>query len=513
MIKHLQFISPFFMLLLAAGCATVDFDAPKPESHVITETENTYLAHQVRDQVLLHPGQAGFYPVYNGVDSLALRLLMAKRAEKTIDAQYFLIYDDLVGNLFVQSLLAAADRGVRVRFLLDDILSQGLDPGLAKMNAHENIEVRIFNPFANRKFRALDAPTGLDRITRRMHNKSFTADNQVSLIGGRNIAAEYFDAKRNQKFADLDVLTIGPIVNEVSSMFDTYWNHAAAVPISQLTEAPKVADNTLADYQARVSASLEEAENSEYADALQQSLVDYIRSDSGKLTWADYDLVFDSPDKTQTRTAKDADSIVTQMGDRIGEVQKELFVATAYFVLDKEGLAAFRRARERGVEVTVLTNSLASNNHTSAHSGYASDRKKLLEMGVRLYEFKALQSGRSDEKIASDATISTLHAKAFVVDREKIFIGSFNWNQRSVNRDTELGVIIQSPEISSELVDLVTPALSTSSYEVFLNEKGQLRWRIEEDGQEIVLDKEPQSGFWRRFSAGFMRILPIKSQL
>lgn len=513
MIKHLRRISLYFILLLAAGCVTIDFDAPKPESYVITETQNTYLAHQVRDHVLLHPGQAGFYPVYDGVDSLALRLLMAQRAEKTIDAQYFLIYDDLVGNLFIQSLLAAADRGVRVRFLLDDVLSGGLDPGLANLNAHENIEVRIFNPFANRKFRALDAPTSLDRITRRMHNKSFTADNQVSLIGGRNIAAEYFDAKRDQKFADLDVFTIGPTVNEISGMFDIYWNHPAAVPITQLTETPDIADNALAEYQSRVSASLEDVENSVYADALNQSLTDYIRRESGKLTWAEYDLVFDSPDKSQSGTAADADSIVSQMRDRIGEIQDELFVVTAYFVLDKDEIESFRRLRERGVEVTVLTNSLASNNHASAHSGYASARKKLLEMGVRLYEFKALRDGRSDEKISSDSTLSTLHAKTFVVDREKIFIGSFNWNQRSVNRDTELGVIIQSPEIALELVDRVTPALPTISYEVFLNDKGQLRWRIEEDGREIVLDKEPQSGFWRRFSAAFMRILPIKSQL
>ena len=201
-----------------------------------------------------------------------------------------------------------------------------------------------------------------------------------------------------------------------------------------------------ANYQARVSASLEEAETSEYADALQRSLVDYIRGESGNFTWAEYDLVFDSPDKSQTKTAADADSIVVQMRDRIGGVQSELFVVTAYFVLDKDEIEAFRRLRERGVEVTVLTNSLASNNHASAHSGYASARKKLLDMGVRLYEYKALQGKPNDEKISSDSILSTLHAKAFVVDREKIFIGSFNWNQRSVNRDTELGVIIHSPQ-------------------------------------------------------------------
>jgi putative cardiolipin synthase len=455
--------------LLAAGCASIDFDAPKSESRVITETGNTYLAHQVRDQVLMHPGKAGFYPIYDGVDSLALRLLMAERAERTIDAQYFLIHNDLVGNLFVQSLLAAANRGVRVRFLLDDVLSQGLDQGLVTMNAHENVEVRIFNPFAHRKFRAFDAPTSLGRITRRMHNKSFTVDNQVTLIGGRNIADEYFDARDDEKFADLDVLTIGPTVNDVSSLFDTYWNHAAAVPITQLAETPDNADTVLAGYHAKVSASLEEVETSKYADAIRRSFIDYVQTDTSPFVWADYDIVFDSPDKSQTATAAEAGSIVTQMKDHIGDVENELFVITAYFVLDKNEIETFRRARERGVNITILTNSLASNNHTIAHSGYTSARKKLLQMGVRLFELRASQNGSVDKNVSPGATLATLHAKTFVVDREKIFIGSFNWNQRSVNRDTELGVIIESPEIAMQLIDRVTPALSTIAFEVFLD--------------------------------------------
>ena len=502
-----------FALLLAAGCASIDFDAPKSESHTLKETNDTYLARQVEDHVILHPGQSGFYPIYGGVDSLALRLLLAERAEVAIDAQYFLIHNDLVGNLFVQSLIAAANRGVRVRFLLDDVLSQGLDPGLATLDSHENIEVRIFNPFAHRNFRAFDAPTSLGRITRRMHNKSFTVDNQVTLIGGRNIADEYFDAKSEEKFADLDVLAIGPVVAEVSSMFDTYWNHAAAVPITQLAEVPDNAESALVELRAKVSASLEEVGTTQYADAVRRSLIDYIQTDASAFTWADYDLVFDSPDKSQPATADEAGSITTQMSEHIGEVEKELFVATAYFVLDKAEIEGFRKLRERGIEVTVLTNSLASNNHTVAHSGYMSARKALLEMGVNIYELRAGQNSPLDEKLGADDPISTLHAKAFVVDREKVFIGSFNWNQRSVNRDTELGVIINSPEIAAGLVARVTPALPTASYKVFLNESGKMRWRIEENGNEVILKNEPQTGFWKRFSAGFMRIMPIKSQL
>jgi len=499
--------------LALGACATVDFDAPKPESHALTETQDTYLHAQVRDYVALHPGQAGFFPIYNGVDSLALRLLLAERAEKSIDAQYFLIHDDLVGNLFAQSLLAAANRGVRVRFLLDDVLSQGLDPGLATLDSHENIEVRIFNPFANRRFRALDAPTSLGRITRRMHNKSFTVDNQITLIGGRNMAAEYFDARTDVRFGDLDVLSIGPSVAEVSDMFDTYWNHRAAVPVSQLSAAPENADQALSEYHAKVSASLDEVDASQYADAVRRSLAEFIGASAEAFTWGDYDLVYDSPDKVDRDTSGTDESIVTQMRDTLVDVQHELFVVTAYFVLDENEIEAFRRARERGVEITVLTNSLASNNHAAVHAGYMNFRKELLEMGVHLFELRAGRTVPADAKPGSADPISTLHAKTFAVDRRKIFIGSFNWNQRSVNRDTELGVIIDSEEIATGMVDLVTSALKTAAYEVFLNENGKLRWRIEEDGQVLVLNKEPQTGFWKRFGAGFMRLLPIRSQL
>ncbi|MGI9260535.1 MAG: phospholipase D-like domain-containing protein, partial [Woeseiaceae bacterium] len=330
-----------------AGCASIDFDAPKPESYVLPETNDTYLHSQVRDYVALHPDQAGFYPIYDGVDSLALRLLLAERAEKSIDAQYFLIHDDLVGNLFIQSLLAAANRGVRVRFLLDDVLSQGLDPGLAILNSHENFEVRIFNPFAHRKFRALDAPTSLGRITRRMHNKSFTVDNQITLIGGRNIADEYFNARNDVRFGDLDVLTIGPTVSEVSNMFDAYWNHAAAVPITQLAEVPEGSDRTLAEYHEKVSASLDEVEASQYAAAVRKSLEEYVGTGADAFIWADYDVVFDTPDKVETDTTGTEDSIVVQMSDDIGEIQEELFVVTAYLVLDDAEVEGFRNLVDR----------------------------------------------------------------------------------------------------------------------------------------------------------------------
>ncbi len=509
LVRHFSLVLAFAFI---AGCATIDFDDPKSESFALTDTADTTLARGIAEYVAQHPPeQSGFYPVYDGIDSLAMRLLMAERAERSIDAQYFLIHNDLVGRVFVNALLRAANRGVRVRFLVDDMNAKGYDTGFAALDSHENIELRIFNPFAHRKARGLDA-FSMGRLTRRMHNKSFTVDNQMTLIGGRNIANEYFDANPGEKFGDLDVLTIGSIVPKVSAMFDSYWNHPASLPIAALTEVPENAAQALESLQDRVAKSLEEVEASKYADAVRSSILNYVQTDASAFIWADYDLVYDSPDKVKADSG-DAGSIMVQMRESIGDVQQELFVITPYFVLRKDNIAGFRGLRDRDVEITVVTNSLASNNHTVSHSGYMPVRKPLLEMGVKLYELRASRSIPSDVSKGVQDAKSTLHAKVFAVDREKIFIGSFNWNQRSLNVDTELGVIIHSPKIATEMVERVTAGIPAAGFEVFLNEKNKLRWRGYEDGQEVILTKEPQTGFWHRFNAGFLRMMPIKSQL
>ena len=508
----LRQLSLIFIVALLAGCASIDFDYPKSETFALTDTADTTLARGIAGFVAQHPPeQSGFYPVSDGIDSLAMRLLMAERAERSIDAQYFLIHNDLVGRVFVNTLLRAANRGVRVRFLVDDMNAKGYDTGFAALDSHKNIEVRIFNPFAHRKARAMDA-FSMGRLTRRMHNKSFTVDNQMTLIGGRNIANEYFDANPGEKFGDLDVLTIGSIVPKVSAMFDSYWNHPASLPISALAGVPENAAEALASLEDRVAESLKAVEASEYADAVRSSVLNYVQTDANAFVWADYDLVYDSPDKAKADISGEAGSIVVQMRAGIGDIEKELFVITPYFVLTKDNIEGFRGLRDRNVDITVLTNSLASNNHSVSHSGYAPNRKKLLEMGVKLYELRASRSIPGDESKGVQDAKMTLHAKAFVVDRKKVFIGSFNWNQRSINLDTELGVIIHSPEIATDLVERVTAALPEMSFEVFLNEDGNLRWKGLDNGQQVIVTHEPQTGFWHRFNAGFLRIAP-NSQL
>ncbi len=513
MFKQLRYFGFVVVFAVTAGCASIDFDYPKSESTAFTDTGDTRLGRAIADPVAAHPDKAGFYPLLDGVDALALRWLLAERAERSIDVQYFLIHVDVVGRVFIESLLRAADRGVRVRLLIDDIHTEGHDANMAALDSHPNFEVRVFNPLAYRSVRALNAPS-MSRVIRRMHNKSFTVDNQMTIIGGRNIGDEYFGARSDVNFGDLDVLGIGPVVQEVSSMFDTYWNHRAALPIQALTRGPDNPEEVLDELRTRLAQSVADVSESRYAAVVRSIILDAVQRDvSTTFTWAPYDLVFDSPDKWLPGSAETADSITTSIRNSLIAAQQELLVITPYFVLRDREIEEFRQLRNKGIEIAVLTNSLASNNHTISHSGYSPLRKPLLEMGVKLYEMRADAGLPSNERVGTEMAKTTLHIKAFTVDRRRLFIGSFNWNQRSENIDTEMGVIIDSPELAERFAEQFNALDRDRTYELFLNDDGKLRWRGEENGQEVVLTKEPQTGFWQRFSAGFLRTLPIKSQL
>jgi putative cardiolipin synthase len=282
-------ITAFAML---GGCATIDFDRPKTTTAAFNDTDDTYLGRGLAGLAEAHPGQAGFYPVIDAIDGLAIRLLMAKRAERSIDAQYYLVKNDIVGMLFIGALLEAADRGVRVRLLVDDIFTNGYDTGMAALDSHPNFEIRIFNPFARRSARVLDAITSFGRINRRMHNKSFIVDNQMTLIGGRNIADEYFAAREDAKFSDVDVLGVGPVVGDVSWMFDQYWNHRYAVPVPVFADLPKDPDEALRQLREKIKQAYDRVKTTRYAEALQNVVLDYLQRDIDALTWAPYELVY-----------------------------------------------------------------------------------------------------------------------------------------------------------------------------------------------------------------------------
>jgi putative cardiolipin synthase len=438
---------------------------------------------------------------------------MAERAEMSIDAQYYLIKADVVGYAFVEVLLRAADRGVRVRFLLDDFLASGFDTGMAALDSHPNIEIRIFNPFARRSFRAIDGITSFSRINRRMHNKSFTVDNQITIIGGRNIAAEYFGAREDAKFGDLDVMGIGPVVQDVSNMFDDYWNYVAAAPVPAFAKMPDDPDAALVELRKRVAESRDSIHDTPYAEAVRRQVEHYIQSEDEIFMWAPYTLAVDSPDKSNKKRAAEAASITTPIRHALLTAKKEVILVSPYFVPRKNGIEVLTTLQESGVEITVITNSLAANNQKTVHGGYAPSRKPLLKAGVKIYEVRPDAGVSGSEYVAGSAARATLHTKAFMVDRYDTFIGSFNFDPRSANINTELGVIIHSAAFAEGLKANFDRKLRDNTYEVFLNEKGQLRWNEFNGDEVIVHTKEPSTTWWNRFMAGFYRALPIRGQL
>jgi len=501
------------LVTLASACATVDFEAEKTPSYALQDTGGTHLAQHVAILGEHPPEHSGFRLISDSIDALAVRLLLAEWAEKSLDVQYYMVKNDIIGAVFISSLVRAADRGVRVRLLIDDITTGGMDKGFTAIADHPNIELRLFNPFASRGVRALNA-WEFQRLNRRMHNKSFTADGQFTIIGGRNIATEYFGANDGYNFGDLDTLAAGPIVSDTSDMFDSYWNHSNAVPFKQLSEQQADDGTRMAQLRAMLEENNADIRNSAYAKAVMASFGDHFHRDGTGFTWAPYQLVFDSPDKVIASKADDTDKITTSLLQTVLAAEESLLVVSPYFVPLKSGIESMSELQDSGIQVDIVTNSLASSDHILVHGGYAPSRKPLLQHGVRFFELREdVEISRTEAAKASEAS-SSLHTKAFIVDKRYFFMGSFNWDPRSANLNTELGVIIDSEYLATEAAGRVYKALPQYSYEVFLSENNQLRWRTyDESGVEEVFHKEPHTSFWKRLKARLGGLLPIKSQL
>jgi putative cardiolipin synthase len=345
-----------------------------------------------------------------------------------------------------------------------------------------------------------------------MHNKSFTVDNQITVIGGRNIADEYFGLREDAKFGDLDVIGIGSVVQDVSDMFDSYWNHETALPVPAFVKELEDPEAALQELRDRLSSSIEETRKSRYAAAVRERSLQYIDSDQQLFEWAPYQLVVDSPDKGIKAKAQEADSILTPLVQSLESAESELIIVSPYFVPMKGGIQYLSDLQERGVQITVITNSLAANNQFTVHGGYAPSRKPLLEAGVRIYEARPDADVAGTEFVNASGAKATLHTKAFIVDDKEVFIGSFNFDPRSADINTELGVIIRDPELALVYSVLIDDALRDQTFEVFLNDQGKVRWRGYVDGEEIIYDKEPETTWGERTKAWFARIIP-KSQL
>ncbi len=456
-------------------------------------------------------GRSGVKLISDGEEALVSRLLLAAAAERTIDAQYYLLHDDPTGHLFAASLLQAADRGVRVRLLLDDMDTSSYDAMTAALDNHKNIEIRLFNPFWREQSLLIAGLTDFKRINRRMHNKSMTADNVFTIVGGRNIGDEYFLAREEMNYADLDVLAAGPVVREVSQSFDSYWNSEFAVPARVVVGEPQEFD--LVDARVRLNELVEEAKQTQYGAALRKSAQENFADRALSLDWLPAKLYADPPSKA-AGLENSGPVLASQLLPYFENASSEVNIVSAYFVPRSNGVKWLTELESRGVDVKVVTNSLASNDVAPVYAHYAKKRRALLRGGVELYELRpdAYQVQRRGINWAQSR--SGLHSKAFAVDDRYLFVGSFNWDPRSVNINTEMGILIDSPALATQTMGALDDALPAYTYNVTLEKAGQLRWTTRgDDGNVLEYQSEPTGSTWDHIVAGFLSVLPIASQL
>jgi len=499
----------FLFAAAVTGCATVSFDKPKTYSETITDTADTRLGEGVSRWVDVHGGLSGFYPLSQGMDALGVRLRLAEIAEKSIDLQYFLMKDDTAGSVFMNALLKAADRGVRVRFLLDDIFTTTSDDGLILINEHPNIEVRLFNPISRRGISALNFVGDFRQANRRMHNKSFTVDNQISVVGGRNIADEYFQLNTGTVFVDFDVLAMGPIVGDISASFDDYWNHARAVPMEQVTN--KNTQDDLDTVRADIADEFDGTYDTVYKQALESQLLQDLVADREPLFPAEAKVLSDSPDKLVNEISEEHMRLATELGDILLSAENEVVFISPYYVPGDGGVQLVRDLVGKGVRVIILTNSLASNNHVPVHGGYARYRKDVIRAGAELYEARA-NAAREVQETEEGPDALTLHTKAFLIDRRYLFVGSLNLDPRSIQINAEMGLFIDSEDMVGGIASRLDERLAAVTYRVLINEKGNLEWHGRINGEDVIETREPLTSPWLRFKAWFMRIAP-ESQL
>ena len=492
-----------------AGCAGLPAVADRPPSSAYVDTGGTRIGRAVAGAVAAHPGKTGVLPLLSGREAFAARMVIAHAAERSLDVQYYIWHADTTGNLIFEALWQAAERGVRVRLLLDDQNTRGLDPTLAALDSHPNIEVRLFNPFASRSFRIGDYTTSFARLNRRMHNKSFTADNQVAIVGGRNIGDEYFEAGTPVAFADLDTVVEGAVVHDVSTQFDAYWSSASAYPLPGLVPAADASGVAkVREAWSKLSAGPEAVQ---YLDAVRETaLVQQLVAGALQLEWVSARLVSDDPDKVLHPPERRDIQMGPRLQAAMGQPISEMDLVSPYFVPTQEGTDALLAVAARGVRVRILTNSLAATDVGPVYAGYIKYREALLRGGIRLFELKAQNDARPHGKLGSGSAAS-LHAKTFAIDRSRIFIGSFNLDPRSARLNTEVGVVLESPTLATQLSEAFDVAIPSRAYEVRLASDGKgVEWIEQTPQGEVRHSSTPGVSASRLLFVNLLRFLPIE---
>ncbi|MBP7927095.1 MAG: phospholipase D family protein [Acinetobacter sp.] len=508
--------------ITVTGCNTL----PKhkiesiPETALQVDTAQTTLAQIIQPLQEQHPDLTGYLVLFEPLEALATRLSLIDKAEKRLDLQYYIWDNDKVGSLALHALIRAADRGVKIRLLIDDNNAKSTEGIFLALAQHPNIEVKLFNPYRFRKYRALDMILDLKRINRRMHNKSFIADHQVALIGGRNMTNQYYNVSDNYQFSDVDVMLVGTAVKDISHSFDEYWSHEYAYKVQEVVNqsAHHLSYESL---KRQLDEHYERVTVQNYLDLTSNSqAIDSLMSRDIQLDWVKAEVVKDSPDKIKSK-AKKKEHLNFQLIQHLEQPEKNVDLISAYFVPEKKGAKMLTDLAKDGVKVRVLTNSFKANDVAVVHAFYGKYRQNLLEHGVQLYEFlPALNKNDLDkntEDLAKKAKVSikglsrsSLHAKLMALDEKQVFIGSFNFDPRSAYLNTEIGVLLNSPPLAQAVHTTMDENLSKYAYKLVLDANKKITWQRQTPQGPVIYTKEPRMKWWQRAGIKMLSWLPIE---
>jgi cardiolipin synthase C len=477
---------PLAVLILGvSGCAGLPRHVQKSQTEALQAPESTALGQTIAGE---EPGRnlSGIRLLVSGEEAFASLIALADRAERTLDIQYYLIHEDNSARVLLHHVRLAADRGVRVRVLVDDLNTAGEDRRFMHLGEHKNVEVRVFNPFTAGRFatwtRFLASASDIRRINHRMHNKLFVADNALAITGGRNIGDQYFTLDPHSNFVDLDVVAAGAIVPELSASFDAFWNSKYAFPIASVASAVNSESTS-------PPSPPPEPEFSVNANWLARELDEH----QLQLNWVPATVLADQPAKIASEGSPNVEiTVANNIAALMRTAQQELIVISPYFVPGQEGLALFRELVNRGVHVRILTNSLATTDSPLVDIGYARYRVPLLHLGVDLREMRPNLGQKHARFHPYRSSNASLHAKALVIDQKTVFIGSLNMDERSAKINSELGLVISSAEIARQVTNLLDDISTEGSYKLQLQDhSNHVEWVSGEAGAQMIWHTDP----------------------
>ena len=510
------------VLVTLSACNTLPPQSKVQTPQYISDihTSETSLAHVIQPLEEKNPNLTGYHILYDPLEALAARINLIEKSEKTLDLQYYIWDNDKIGSMALHAIIQAADRGVKVRLLMDDNNAKAMEGIYLALDQHVNIDVKLFNPYRFRKFRAMDLVLDLKRMNRRMHNKSFIADHQIALIGGRNMSNQYYNASDNYQFSDLDVMLVGSAVKDINQSFDDYWNHSYAYKVRDIIN-PQTHPLRYESLKQQLEDHYQDITVQNYLNLANRShAFDEWLHNNIQFDWVKAEVIKDSPDKIKDK-AKVEQHLNFQMVHHLDKPTSSVDLVSAYFVPEKEGSEKLQHLAESGVKVRILTNSYKANDVAIVHAFYAKYRKELLQSGVQLYEFLPamddLENDESTKEMSKQTKISlrglsrsSLHAKMMALDDKQVFIGSFNFDPRSANLNTENGVILNSPSLAHAIHTTMDQQLNRYAYHLVLNAENKIQWIKKTGGTEKIYLTEPRMKWWKQAGLKIVSWLPLE---